>query len=67
MLAASDLMEYWFDHIIPVPVPSETTWGPSMYEENKFEDPESFNTSAQKVRTWLRNKFMGGYKPSYLN
>lgn len=67
MLAASDLMEYWFNHTIPVPVPSETTWGPSMYEENKFEDPESFDASAQKVRTWLRNKFMGGYKPSYIN
>lgn len=66
MLAASDLMEYWFGQAIPVPVPSETTWGPSMYEEQKFEDPEDFDQSAQKVRTWLRKQFMSGYTPSYL-
>jgi len=66
MLAASDLMEWWFGTTIPVPVPSETTWGPSMYEETKFEDPEDFDASAQRVRTWLRTTFMDGYTPSYL-
>lgn len=66
MLAASDFMEYWFDHTIPVPVPSETTHGPSMWVEKKFDDPEAFDASAQRVRTWLRAQFMSGYTPSYL-
>lgn len=66
MLGASDFMEYWFEHEIPTPVPSETTYGPSMFIENSFDDPEAFDASAQKMRTWLRTRFMNGYTPSYL-
>lgn len=66
MLAASDLMGYWFDHHIHVPVPSETTYGASQFEEHKFDDPEGFNEAAQRTRAWLRNEYMGGYLPHYL-
>lgn len=66
MLAASDLIEYLFGTTVPVPVPSDTGWGPSMYEEHSFEDPEAFDSSAETVRTWLRTTFMEGYVPSYI-
>lgn len=66
MLAASDFMEWFFDHTIPVPIPSETTHGSSMFVEEPFEDAEAFDKAAQKARTWLRTKFMDGYTPSYL-
>jgi len=71
MQAASDFMEYWFEHEIPTPVPSETTYGPSMFIEHSFTDPEQplyiedFDASASRVRQWLRDQFMGGYVPSY--
>lgn len=63
MMAASDFMEWFFGHHIKVPVPSETTWGPSMFEEKKFEDHEDFLASAHKVRLWIRNTLMDGYTP----
>lgn len=66
MLAASDFMGYWFDHHIHVPVPSETTYGSSQFEEHKFDDPEGFNEAAQRTRAWLRKEYMGGYLPHYL-
>lgn len=66
MMAASDFMEYWFGHKIAVPVPSETTHGPSMYVEEHFDDHEAFLASAQSVRTWMRKTYMEGYTPSFL-
>ena len=66
MLAASDFMGYWFDHKVHVPVPSETTWGSSQFEEHKFDDPKGFDEAAQRTRAWLRKEFMGGYLPHYL-
>lgn len=66
MLAASDFMEYWFGHKVAVPVPSETTRGPSMYVEEPFDDKEAFDAAADKVRTWMRKEYMEGYVPSFL-
>lgn len=66
MLASSDFMEYWFDHEIEVPVPSETTWGASMFEEHKFDNPAEFHESAERVRGWLRKTYMQGFTPSYI-
>lgn len=66
MLAASDLIEYLFGTPVPVPVPSDTGFGPSMYEEHSFEDGDAFNASAEAVRTWLRATFMEGFTPSYM-
>lgn len=67
MLAASDLIEYLFGTPVPVPVPSDTGYGPSMYEESSFEDGDAFDASAQTFRAWLRDQFMEGYTPTYLS
>jgi DNA polymerase-1 len=66
MLAASDLMEYLFGTPVPVPVPSDTGYGTSMYEHSSFPDSGAFDSSAETVRTWLRTAYMDGYTPSYL-
>jgi DNA polymerase-1 len=66
MLAASDLIEYLFGTTVPVPVPSDTGYGESMYEHKSFDDPDAFESSAETVRTWLRKQYMDGYTPSYL-
>lgn len=58
MLAASELMGYLFDKEIVVPVPSETHWGPSMFIEHEFEDPEGFAEAAQSVREWMGRTYM---------
>jgi len=66
MLAASDLIEYLFGTTVPVPVPSDTGYGPSMYEHKSFEDRNAFESSAEIVRAWMRATYMEGYVPSYL-
>lgn len=77
MRAASDFMEFWFEHPIPTPVPSETTYGPSMFIENSFTDAETsdgaalplytpgFADHSARMRVWLRDQYMDGYIPSY--
>lgn len=65
MLAASDLIEYLFGATVPVPVPSDTGYGKSMYEHVSFDDPEAFDSSAETVRAWMRANYMEGYVPSY--
>jgi DNA polymerase I len=64
MEAASDYMEWRFKWMIPVPVPSDTTWGASMMDEDSI---EGLRELATPLRTQLREQYMGGYKPSYLN
>jgi DNA polymerase I len=66
MLAASDLIEYLFGTTVPVPVPSDTGYGKSMYEHESFDNPDAFDSSAETVRTWMRAEYMDGYTPSYL-
>lgn len=65
MEGASDFMEYYFDWHIPVPVPSDTTLGASMMEENKVTDPR-FKELAAQFRQELRTLYMGGYVPSFI-
>ena len=64
MTAASDLMEHWFNWRLDVPVPSDTSWGASMMEEHSIPGVEE---RAAVLRTELRQQYMGGYVPSYLN
>lgn len=64
MEAASDLMECWFKWKVAVPVPSDTTWGASMMDE---EPVEGLKERAAKLRIELRQEYLGGYTPSYLN
>jgi DNA polymerase-1 len=63
MEAASDLIEYHFDWKIALPVPSDTSWGASMMDEEKI---PGLKEHAAKLRTELREQYMGGYAPSYL-
>lgn len=64
MEGASDFMEWWFKWPIPVPVPSDTTWGLSMMDEDKV---DGIKERAAVLRKELREQYMAGYTPSYLN
>jgi hypothetical protein len=62
MEAASDYMEWRFDWPIPVPVPSDTTWGRSMMEEEPI---PGVRARAAELRQDIRRLQMGGYTPSF--
>lgn len=64
MEAASDYMEYLFDWELPVPVPSDTTWGQSMMDENSI---DGLTELASQLRVELRNEYMGGYTPTFIH
>lgn len=63
MEAASDYMEWRFKWIVPVPVPSDTSWGSNMMEEDKI---PGLKELAAPLRLQLRKEYMNGYTPSYL-
>jgi len=63
MEGASDLMQYMFKWDFPIPVPSDTTWGRSMMEEDSI--PGLAETAAP-MRVEIRNRYMGGMVPTYL-
>jgi hypothetical protein len=63
MEGASDYIEYKFGWAIPVPVPSDTSWGASMMDEDKI---TGLKDNAAPLRTWLRDTYMNSYVPSYL-
>jgi DNA polymerase I-like protein with 3'-5' exonuclease and polymerase domains len=62
MEAASEFMEWFFKWEVPVPVPSDTTWGSSMSEESPA---EGIKELAQKIRLDLRSRYMAGHVPSF--
>ena len=62
MEAASDFMEWYFDWPIPVPVPSDTSWGASMMDEDRI---PGVKDRAKEFRQELRALYMGGYVPSF--
>ena len=64
MEAASDLMEWYFDWPLQLPVPSDTGWGASMMDEEKI---PGLKERAAAIRADLRDLYMDGYVPSYLN
>lgn len=64
MEAASDLMEWWFKWPLALPVPSDTSWGLSMMDEEKI---PNLKERATLLRTELRQQYMQGYTPSYLH
>lgn len=66
MTGASDFIEHWFSWKLPLPVPSDTVWGPSMAVENKYDSAE-FKAQSIRLREALRRSYMGGYTPSYIN
>lgn len=62
MEGASDLMEHLFKWKIPVPVPSDTTWGASMIDEDAI---PGLRELARPLREQLRREYMGGFVPSF--
>ena len=55
MEAASEFVENYFGWPIPVPVPSDTTWGASMADELKV---EGVRERAKHYREWLRTNYI---------
>lgn len=62
MEAASDYMEWRFNWTVPVPVPSDTTWGSDMMQENAI---DGLKELAAPLRTELRKQYMQAFVPSY--
>lgn len=62
MEAASEFMEWFFKWPVPVPVPSDTTWGASMMEEERIAEVKEL---AKPLRQQLRAEYMAGYVPSF--
>jgi hypothetical protein len=57
-------MEWWFKWPIPVPVPSDTSWGASMMDEEKI---PGIKERAAVLRKELRKQYMADYQPSFIN
>jgi DNA polymerase I-like protein with 3'-5' exonuclease and polymerase domains len=64
MTEASNFFSWFLQWPIPLPVPTDTTWGPSMAVEDKITDPE-FEKMVERTRPWLRKTFMKGYEPTF--
>lgn len=62
MVAASEFMEWYFDWIVPVPVPSETVMGANMMAEEPIRGDHPERVRA--FRMGIRADYMGGYTPS---
>jgi hypothetical protein len=62
MEGASDLMEWYFDWPLQLPVPSDTTWGASMMDEDHI---PGVKERAAVIRKDLRERYMDGYTPSF--
>ena len=62
MTQASTYMEYRFNWPVPVPVPSDTSWGSNMMEEDSIDGLE---LEASTHIQWLRKEYMNGYRPSF--
>jgi hypothetical protein len=62
MEGASDFMAYWFKWDIPLPVPSDTTWGDSMMDEDSI---DGLKELATPLRMQLREEYMAGFTPKF--
>lgn len=63
MEEASTFMEYYFDWPIPVPVPSETTWGANMMDEQRM--PEGFKELVHTHAASVRSSYINNHKASF--
>lgn len=63
MEGASDYMAYKFGWDIPLGVPSDTSWGLSMMDEDKI---PGIKERAAVLRKELREQYMAGFMPNYL-
>jgi hypothetical protein len=62
MEEASTFMEWYFAWDIPVPVPSDTSWGANMLEEGKM--PPEFPARVSRARAKVRADYIHSYEPS---
>lgn len=62
MEGASDFMEWYFDWQLQLPVPSDTTWGASMMDDEHI---PGVKERAAAIREELRARYMDGYAPSF--
>lgn len=63
MEEASVFMEWYFGWDVPVPVPSETTMGKSMMDENK--PGPTFKEDVSEHRRVVRKLYMNNYQPKF--
>lgn len=63
MEAASDYIAYTFNWDIPLGVPSDTSWGASMMDEEKI---PGLKERAAVLRIELREQYMGNFIPNFL-
>lgn len=59
MEEASAFMEWYFGWYVPVPVPSESTWGSNMGEEGKL--PDTFKADVAAHRKVVRKLYINDY------
>lgn len=62
MMAASDYMEHTFKWLLPLPVPTDTTSGASMADEDKA---PRITTLGEKHYLAIRKRYFGGKTPSW--
>lgn len=62
MEAASDYMAHTFKWKIPLGVPSDTTWGKSMKDEDNIPGVKEL---AAQYRKELQDEYLQGYRPNY--
>jgi DNA polymerase I-like protein with 3'-5' exonuclease and polymerase domains len=63
MEEASVFMEWYFDWPIPVPVPTDTEWGPNMMDHEHM--PEAFKPRVAVWRASIRRAYIDNYSPSF--
>jgi DNA polymerase-1 len=56
-------MEWYFDWQLQLPVPSDTTWGASMMDDESI---PGVKERAAAIRQELRDRYMDGYAPSFI-
>jgi hypothetical protein len=63
MEEASTFMEWYFAWELPLPVPTDTHWGPNMLDDEHM--PEGFELKAKGYAAHVRSTYINGYQPSY--
>ncbi|GEM_PF-3917117 len=63
MEEASTFMEWYFGWTIPVPVPTDTEYGPNMMDHEA--PPEGFQERVKVWRASIRTHFINNYQPSF--
>jgi DNA polymerase I-like protein with 3'-5' exonuclease and polymerase domains len=63
MEEASTFMEWYFNWTIPVPVPTDTEYGPNMMEHTHM--PEGFKERVKVWRASIRKHYINDYQPSF--